>query len=154
MLFVSVLKPYSRGRLTLRSADPEAAPAIDLGYFTDPRDMPRMIEGLRTLRRIARTEPLAELAGDELSPGSSFGDSDEGLERAILSRVETFHHPVGTCRMGPASDPLAVVDAQGRVRGVDALRVVDASILPSIPAANTHLPVTMAAERIAAWMPA
>jgi choline dehydrogenase len=152
MLFVSLVKPRSMGRLWLRSVDPAAAPAIDPGYFTHEDDLPRMIEGLRMLRRLAHTAPFVEISGAEISPGPAFGDDDAELERAILHRLETYHHPVGTCRMGPDSDARAVVDAHGRVRGVDDLRVVDASIIPEIPGANTHLATLMLAERIASWM--
>lgn len=152
VLFVSVMKPLSRGRLLLTSADPAAAPRIDLGYFTHPGDMPRMIEALRMARRLARTSPLAELALEELYPGRDVPDSDADLERAVLDQVETYHHPVSTCRMGPPSDRGAVVDARACVRGVDGLWVVDASIMPAIPAANTNLPVIMLAERCAAWL--
>jgi choline dehydrogenase len=150
MLFVGLMKPRSRGRLWLRSTRPDAAPAIDLGYFTDPADLPRIVEGVRLARRLAALQPFAAIALEELRPGPAVGDGDDALAAAVRERVETYHHPVGTCRMGPSTDPLAVVDARGRVHGVAGLAVVDASMMPSIPAANTHLPTVMVAEALAA----
>ncbi len=150
-LFVSLLKPASRGSVRLRSADPERAPRIDLGYFTHPADMPRMIEAVRAARRLARTAPLSDVALSELQPHPDTPDEPEALEAFVWSRLETYHHPVGTCSMGPASDPMAVVDARGRVHGVAGLSVVDASIMPTVPAANTNVPTMMVAERCAAW---
>jgi choline dehydrogenase len=149
MLFASLVKPRSLGRLRLRSPRPGDAPLIDLGYFSDSTDMPRLLEATRLARLIGRTEPFATLALHELHPGPGVGDSEEDLERAVRARVETYHHPVGTCRMGGVSDPNAVVDARGRVHEVDGLTVADASIMPVIPAANTMLATLMIAERIA-----
>ena len=151
-LFVSLLKPASRGWVRLRSADPEVAPRINLGYFTHPDDMPRMIAAVRAARRLARTAPLTDVALSELQPQPGTPDEDGALEAFIWSRVETYHHPVGTCAMGPASDPMAVVDARGRVHGVEGLSIIDASIMPTVPAANTNVPTIMVAERCAAWL--
>jgi choline dehydrogenase len=152
MLFVSVVKPHSRGRLRLRSKDPNAAPNIDLGYFKNPDDMPRMIEVLRVARRLAKTSPLARLTDVELSPGTEVLDADADLEAAIRAGVDTYHHPIGTCRMGAATDNKAVVDSHGNVHGIENLSVIDASIMPTIPAANTNLPTIMMAERCADWL--
>jgi choline dehydrogenase len=151
-LLTSLVKPLSRGRLRLRSADPCAAPEIDPGYFSHPADLPRMAEAVRLARRLACTRPLAELVRHELFPGPGVADTDADLAAAIRERVETYHHPVGTCRMGPAGDASAVVDRRGRVHGVAGLWVIDASIMPTIPAANTHVPTLMVAERCAAWL--
>lgn len=151
-LFVSVIKPRSRGRLWLRSADPSAAPRIDLGYFTHPDDMPRMIEAVHMARQLARTLPLCDWIIQELSPGSHVSDATIDLEVAVRAEVETYHHPVGTCAMGPATHAEAVVDHRGNVHGVKGLSVIDASIMPTIPAANTNLPTIMVAERCAAWL--
>jgi choline dehydrogenase len=151
-LLTSLVKPLSRGRLRLRSADPCAAPAIDLGYFSHPADLPRMAEAVRVACHLARTPPLSELVRHERFPGPETGHSDADLAAAIRARVETYHHPVGTCRMGPAGDASAVVDQRGRVHGVAGLWVIDASIMPTIPAANTHVPTLMVAERCAAWL--
>ena len=151
-LFVSLLKPASRGRVRLRSASPDAPPRIDLGYFTHPDDMPRMIAAVRAARRLAHTAPLSAVALADIHPAPGTPDDPEALEAFVWSRVETYHHPVGTCGMGPAVDPMAVVDARGRVHGTDGLSVIDASIMPTVPAANTNVPTIMVAERCAAWL--
>ncbi len=151
-LFVSLLKPRSRGWVRLRSAEPDVAPRINLGYFTHPDDMPRMIAAARAARRLARTAPLSEIALSELHPHADTPDEPDALEAFVWSRLETYHHPVGTCRMGPTNDALAVVNARGQVHGVEGLSVIDASIMPTVPAANTNLPTIMVAERCAAWL--
>jgi choline dehydrogenase len=150
-LLVSVLKPLSRGQVRLRSSSPTAAPLIDLGYFTHPDDMPRMIEAVRVARHVTQTSPMSDwIKGGSCS--SPVSDADADLEAAILDGVTTYHHPVGTCAMGPARRPGAVVDHRGGVHGVRGLSVIDASIMPTIPAANTNLPTIMAAERCAGWL--
>lgn len=149
-LHASLVEPRSLGSLHLRSPDPRAAPVIDTGYFTHPDDMPRMIEVVRAARRLARTPPLSDVLLHELLPVR--GDDDAALEALIRAEVGTYYHPVGTCAMGPDANPAAVVDARGRVHGVEGLSVVDASIMPTIPAANTNLPTIMLAERCAAWL--
>lgn len=151
-LFVAVMKPHSRGRLRLRSSAPDAPPVIDLGYFTDPRDMRHMLKGMRVARQVAQTAAMSELALQELYPGTELPEIDANLEAAVLAEVESYHHPVGTCRMGPATDSMAVVDTQGKLHGVEGLWIVDASIMPTIPAANTNLPTILVAERCAAWL--
>jgi choline dehydrogenase len=151
VILTSVMTPRSRGTVQLRSSDPRDAPRIDLGLFSDPGDMPRMIDAIRVARRLAATEPLRGLLGDELMPGIDASD-DEALAAAVRAGCEIYHHPVGTCRMGTPDDPDAVVDSRGAVHGIDGLSVVDASIMPSIPAANTNVPTIMIAERCAAWL--
>ena len=152
VFLASVVKPRSLGRLCLRSPDPFAAPRIDLGYFSHPDDMPRMIEVVRLARELAHTPPLSDLVVQDIYPDARTGDSDGELEGVIRARVETYHHPVGTCRMGQACENEAVVDGRGRVHGVDGLFVADASIMPSIPAANTNIPTIMVAERVVACL--
>mgnify|MGYP001770945001 CR=1 FL=1 len=152
VLFASVLKPLSRGRLRLRSPNPAAPPLIDLGYFTNPGDMPRMVEAVRVARRLAQTAPLSSWVIEETYPGSQITDSQNELEAAIRGAIATYHHPVGTCAMGPLTDAGAVVDPQGNVHGVEGLAVIDAPIMPTIPAANTNLPTIMLAERCAAFL--
>jgi choline dehydrogenase len=146
-LLIGMMKPRSRGRLRLRSSAPDAAPMIDLGYFTDPDDLRRMLKGVRIARQLAQTAAMKEIALLELYPGT-----EANLEAAVLAEVESYHHPVGTCRMGPGTDSIAVVDPRGKVHGVEGLWVVDASIMPTIPAANTNLPTIVVAERCAAWL--
>ncbi|MFN0073550.1 MAG: GMC family oxidoreductase [Chloroflexota bacterium] len=150
-LLVMLLKPRSQGQLRLRSAEPSAAPCITPGYFTHPDDLPRMVEVTRMARQLARTTPLSDLIAHESAPGVQVADTDDALAAALRAGVGSYHHPVATCRMGPDPHAGAVVDAQGHVHGVEGLWVMDASIMPTIPAANTNLPTIMVAERCAAW---
>jgi len=139
--------------LQLRSRNPADAPLIDPGFLVDAADMPRLVHGVRVARQLAKTPPLSELALRELLPAPDVaGDSSAQLEAMVRQKARTYFHPVGTCRMGPAADAGAVVDRRGRVHGVDGLYVVDASIMPTIPAANTNLPTLMLAERCSAWL--
>ena len=125
---------------------------IDLGHFTDPADMPRMIEGARLAHVLADTSPLSSFTSRTLSVAAQPSLTDDELERAILTEVATYHHPVGTCRLGLPSDPGAVVDGTGAVLGVEALFVVDASIMPAVPSVNTNLTTLMLAERCSRWL--
>jgi choline dehydrogenase len=144
------MTPRSRGTVKLASADPAAAPRIRLNLLKDPLDLARMIEGVRSARRIGTHKPLAALAsGPEQWAGAGVEDDAE-LANAVKAAVWTYHHAVGTCAMGPSPAAGAVVDANGAVHGMDALTVADASIMPVIPAANVHLTTLMIAERIAA----
>ena len=152
VLFIAVMKPHSHGRLLLRSSAPDAVPVIDLGYFTDPRDMRHMLKGVQVARQLAQTAAMKEIALQELYPGTERPETDADLEAAVLAEVESYHHPVGTCRMGPGTDSMAVVGPQGKVHGVEGIWIVDASIMPTIPAANTNLPTIVVAERCAAWL--
>ncbi|HWI01500.1 MAG TPA: GMC family oxidoreductase, partial [Propionibacteriaceae bacterium] len=143
----ALLKPHSRGRVRLRSADPDVPPEIDLGYFTTATDLPRLLEGLAIAEAVVSHAAMRTLtAGQRVSPESLNG---KALKRYVVGNVWTYHHPVGTCAMGPDPEQGAVVDARGRVYGVDGLSVVDAAILPEIPSANTNLPTIAAAEHIA-----
>jgi choline dehydrogenase len=151
-MMVSILKPSSRGQLHLRSNDPSEPPRIKLGYFSHSDDMPRMLEAVRVARLLARTRPLADLIARALSRAGQVADTDGPLAAAVLANISTYHHPVGTCRMGPDPDGGDVVDPRGRVHGIERLSVVDASIMPTIPTANTNLPTIMIAERCAAWL--
>ena len=130
-----------------RSAD--ANPVIDTGYFTDPgdRDLAVLLDGVKLTREVARQQPFSELIGQELDETAGMRTSED-LRRNSLH----YFHPVGTCTMGPASDPDAVVDPIGRVHGLAGLHVVDASVMPTVPRANTNLPTLMAAERIIAML--
>ncbi|MBV9354978.1 MAG: GMC family oxidoreductase N-terminal domain-containing protein [Chloroflexi bacterium] len=153
-LVVGLVQPRSRGRVQLRSIDPGDAPRIDPAHLREPDDLVRMVEGTVVARRISRTAPLAELvAGEERTAGRWVSDDDrDALASSIRANVATYHHPVGTCRMGTDPRTGAVVNARGRVYGVDRLYVADASIMPTIPSVNTNLPTIMLAERIAAWL--
>lgn len=150
-LVSGLLSPRSRGWVRLTSADPTAAPRIHLAHLTDPDDLERMVDAVVEARRIARSAAvLALLAGPELAPGPSVAAEDrDGLATWARASVSTFHHPVGTCAMG--SDPArgAVTDSDGWVHGTTGLAVADASIMPTIPRANTNLPTIMVAEHLA-----
>jgi len=141
-----VCRPLSRGRVSLRSADPLDAPLIDPAYMTRSEDLALLIEGLREARRIVAADPLARHLDGELAPGPS-ATTDADLERHVRNNGGCVFHPVGTCRMGPGND--AVVDAELRVHGLRGLRVVDASIMPQITSGNTNAPTIMIAEKAA-----
>jgi choline dehydrogenase-like flavoprotein len=145
-LHVCVLHPYSRGTVSLASADPAADPAIDPGYLSDSRDLEILVKGAKIAREIALTPPLAGYCDKELH-GVTDGMTDAQWEDHIRSRADTIYHPVGTCRMG--TDDMAVVDPQLRVRGLEGLRVVDASIMPTLIGGNTNAPTIAIAEKAA-----
>jgi choline dehydrogenase-like flavoprotein len=143
---VCLLRPASRGSVALDSADPLAAPRIDPRFYAAPGDLATMVRGFRATRRLLEMPALAPYRGPPLRHAGI--ETDAQIERTLRERSDTIYHPVGTCRMGP--DPLAVVDAQLRVRGVEALRVVDASIMPTVIGGNTNAPTIMIAEKAAA----
>ncbi len=152
-LAVVLLRPRSVGTVTLHSADPRALPAIDPGYLGDPggEDVATMLHGLRLARRILSQEPLAGFVDAELLPGPD-ARSDDDLRAHIRQLSQTLYHPAGTCRMG--SDPVAVVDPLLRVRGLDSLRIADASVIPVLPSGHTNWPTVMIAERAATFVAA
>jgi len=140
------LRPTSRGHVRIRSADPRAHPAIMLNYLSTPEDRKIAAESLRLARKVAAQPALARYQPAEFKPGIEF-QSDDELARAAGDVGTTIFHPVGTCRMGVASDRMAVVDSRLRVIGLERLRVVDASIMPTITSGNTNSPTVMIAER-------
>ena len=144
---VALLKPRSRGRVTLASSDPKAPPRIDLNLLGDAWDVASLAEGIRLARRLARTEPLASLHQGEVFPGEGTGDGDDALSQALKVGVDIYSHANGTVRMGPVSDSQAVVDATGAVRAVAGLSVVDASIMPTPPSNVTAMTVMAIAEK-------
>ena len=144
--FVSQMRPYSRGRIRLKSVDPRAHPAIHFNYLDDPRDVAEMVDGIKRTREMAAQRPWDEFRSGSLDAELE-GASDATIEQWLRTVANTEHHPAGTCRMG--TDSLAVTDGAGRVHGVEALRVVDGSILPRIPTANIQAPIMMLAEKIA-----
>ena len=146
-----LLRPQSRGTVRLRSADPFAKPLIDNNYLAEPDDLRREISGLRYAREILKQRPLSGLIKAELLPGPAVTD-DAGLAAHCRRTVKTNWHPVGTCRMGRDGDPDAVVDSQLRLRGVEGLRVIDASVMPLIPSGNTNAPTMAVASRAVQWM--
>jgi choline dehydrogenase-like flavoprotein len=142
---VCLLHPASRGEVTLASADPRAAPRIDPRYYADPADLATMIRGFRLTRRILEMPALAPYRGAPLRHAGL--ESDSQIEGSLRQRSDTIYHPAGTCRMG--SDAMAVVDSRLRVHGVGGLRVVDASVMPTLVGGNTNAPVIMIAEKAA-----
>ena len=147
MATMTGLRPHSSGAITPQSADPLAPPRIDPRYLSEPEDLRVLREGLRLCREIVAQKAFDGLRAEEYAPGAA-ARSDEALDAYIRANAATLYHPVGTCRMG--HDELAVVDPQLRVRGVDGLRVVDASIMPEIVSGNTNFPTMMIAEKAAA----
>ncbi|MEZ4506702.1 MAG: GMC oxidoreductase [Thermomicrobiales bacterium] len=152
-LSISLQFARSHGRLRLTSRDPEAPLDIDHAYFSDPADLAALADGVELVNRLVSTGPLAEIVQPLPESTLTWSSRDE-LERKVRSQVGTTFHPSSSCRMGPASDPMAVVDAHARVYGVDGLLVVDASIFPTGPRVNLHCPIVAAAEKIAAELAA
>lgn len=145
---VGPMRSASRGRVTLRSADPTAPPVIRFNYMSDPQDWADFRHCIRLTRQIFAQAPFDPFRGKEIQPGSDV-TTDDQLDEFIRAHVESAYHPTGTCKMGAASDPDAVVDHQGRVFGVDALRVVDSSIFPRITNGNLNAPTIMVGEKMA-----
>jgi choline dehydrogenase len=148
----AVMAPRSVGSIRLSGSDPEAPPVIDHGFFTDPNghDLAVLLEGVALSRELGASAPLAALAGAETWPGAALGG--DALAAFVLANAGHDYHPTSTCRMGPAADPAAVVDARGRVRGLDGVRVADAAIMPFVPRANTNLPALVVGLRVADLM--
>ena len=147
-LHMAVLRPATRGRVDLVSGDPAARPLMHPEFLEAQEDVEALMRAMRQARRIAAMPALARLSGVELMPGPAVED-DAALEAFVRERVATTYHPVGTCKMGPASDPLAVVDPLLRVHGLQGLRVADASIMPNLIGGNTSAPAMMIGERAA-----
>ncbi|MGA2776964.1 MAG: choline dehydrogenase [Steroidobacteraceae bacterium] len=143
---IDLMRPKSSGCVNVRSTDPRAAPSICFNYLSDPQDRDDLRISVRLTREILAQPALARYRGEELNPGEAV-ISDAQIDAWVRRSVETCYHPVGTCRMGqnPAT---SVVDAQCRVHGIDALRVVDASVMPSIVSGNTNAPTIMIAEKL------
>lgn len=138
------LRPKSRGRIGLNTPDPLAPPMIDPNYLDHPDDMETMLRGVKICRQISEAPSFARHRDEELFPGPSV-QSDDELRDYIRQKAETIYHPVGTCKMG--SDDMAVVDSSLKVRGMDGLRVVDASVMPTLVGGNTNAPTIMIAEK-------
>jgi choline dehydrogenase len=145
------LNPTSRGTVRIRSNVFQDAPLIAPNYLSTPEDRKVAADSLRVTREIVRQPALAKFQPQEWRPGTQF-ESDEDLARLAGDIATTIFHPVGTTRMGPESDPMAVVDSQLRVRGIGGLRVVDAGVMPTITSGNTNSPTLMIAEKAAAWI--
>jgi choline dehydrogenase len=145
---VACMTPKARGTLRISSSDPEAMPLMEHNYLGDPEghDLAVLVEGVLLTRRITVQEPLRSLLGEETSP------ADQTLDEFITNNVGHYYHPVGTCKMGPTSDPEAVVDHTGALHGLAGGYVADCSIMPIVPRANTNIPAIVVGERIATYL--
>lgn len=143
---VNVAHPFSRGEVRLKDASPYSDPIIDLNLLDDERDLECCLRGLKLTREILQQPVMSKYAKKEIMPGKDI-QSDDQLKEFIKRNIETIYHPVGTCKMG--HDPMAVVDDRLKVRGLKKLRVVDASIMPTLPGGNTNAPTIMIAEKAA-----
>jgi choline dehydrogenase len=140
------LRPESLGSIHIRSADPDAQPAIRFNFLADTIDQRAMVDGFRMMRRIVEAKPMDALRGEEYSPGTAV-KSDDDILGWIRGNSQTAYHPIGTCRMGRG--PNTVVDERLKVHGLEGLRVADASIFPTMPSGNTNAPCIMVGEKAA-----
>jgi len=145
----SVVTPASRGSVQLASADPHQPPVIDPNYLADPRDVDRMVTGLRRAREIGAGSPLQSVRARELFPGRH-DQTDDALRKYLQRSASTYFHPVGTCKIG--TDTMSVVDPQLKVHGISQLRIADGSVMPSIVSGNTNAAILAIAERAAALL--
>jgi choline dehydrogenase len=145
---VSLVRSQSRGSVTLRSADPFEPPSIRVNYLQADADVAALIDGVDLTRRFGASRAYDDVRAEEVEPGAGV-TSKRDLETFIRQKAETIYHLAGTCRMGPETDASAVVDARLRVRGIDALRVADASIMPEVVNAPTHAACVAIGERCA-----
>ncbi|MCF7481832.1 choline dehydrogenase [Vibrio sp. J1-1] len=144
---VTLLRPKSRGTVKLQSADPYDVPLIDPAFFSHPDDMDIMIKAWKKQHQMMESQAFDEVRGENFYPVDA--NDDRAIEQDIRNRADTQYHPVGTCKMGKADDPLAVVDKNLVVHGIAGLRVVDASIMPTLIGGNTNAPTIMIAEKVA-----
>jgi len=147
-IHVCVLRPKSRGTVRLAANDAFVAPLIDPNFLSDPNDLSLLIQGVKITRKLLDQPALKDLGGKEL-PMHANAQSDAEIEAFIRNHADTIYHPVGTCKMGLASDASAVVDNELKVHGIQGLRVVDASIMPTLIGGNTNAPTIMIAEKAA-----
>jgi choline dehydrogenase-like flavoprotein len=146
MLCPTLIQPKSRGSVELRSADPASFPLLSPNYFGDPEDLALMTRAVRYCRAILAAPPFAAGIVEEIAPGPAMV-SDADIAAFCKRSTFTNYHPVGSCKLGKPDDPMAVVDPELRVRGVNGLRVCDASIMPRIPGANTNAPTMAIADK-------
>jgi len=144
LIGVCALQPHSRGTVTLGGRDPDLAPIVDPNYLGDDRDMATMVRGFGIAREIGNAPALEAWRAEEIAPGPSI-DDEESLRGFIRATTSSYYHPVGTCAVGETAE--SVVDSELRVHGIRGLRVVDASVMPSLPSNNTLATVYAIAER-------
>jgi choline dehydrogenase len=142
----------SAGELTLSSTDPHSQPVLNYDYLSDPYDRQRMRQAIRTALTVADQPPFSDFIAERLNPTDEDLASDDALDAWLLRNAYTQHHSSGTCKMGPDSDSMAVVDQYCHVRGIENLRVVDAAVMPDVIRANTNATTIMIAERVADWI--
>ncbi|MGE3074627.1 MAG: GMC family oxidoreductase [Dehalococcoidia bacterium] len=152
MLCVTLQRPKSVGNVQLKSADPHQQPQININLLDDDEDIAKMADGVRRAWALLNAEAIASKTAEIIGPPAAVVEDDAMLRGFLKQSVSHLVHPVGTCKMGPPSEAGAVVDAEGKVYGLEGLRVVDASIMPNIPRANTNLTAIMIGEKIAAGM--
>jgi choline dehydrogenase-like flavoprotein len=151
-MMIALLRPVSTGALRLLSPTPQAQPSLDYNYLADPFDRQRLRASVRLALKLAEQNDLQDLIGPLLEPAAADLASDTALDAWLLRQVTTYSHISGTCKMGPGTDPLAVVDQYGKVHGLEGLRIVDASIMPTLVRAPINPTVIMMGERLAALM--
>lgn len=144
--------PYGSGRLSLVSKDTSVQPKLNYRYLDDKRDLDRLREGIKVGLKLGSDPSFQSVLAERTLPEDIDVDSDDSIDRWMKSTATTSHHSCGTCKMGPASDSMAVVDQYCRVYGIDGLRVVDASIMPNVIRANTNATSVMIGERVAEWI--
>src|SRR5712664_413481 len=143
---VNVLRSESTGSIHVKSPDPAEPPAIRFNFLSTAHDRAGVLAAIRKGRELMATSPLKEITGEEIAPGAQLQTDDELLDW-VRKNAETTYHPVGTCKMG--NDPMAVVDNELRVHGIDGLRIADASIMPTLTSGNTNAPCIMIGEKCA-----
>src|SRR4029077_1549224 len=143
---INVLRSESTGSIHIKSADPAEAPAIRFNFLSSQHDRDGVLAAMRKGRELMATSPLKEITGEEIAPGAQL-QTDEELLDWVRNNAETTYHPVGTCKMG--IDPMAVVDPELRVHGIEGLRIADASIMPTLTSGNTNAPCIMIGEKCA-----
>ena len=146
-IHLGLMRAYSRGYVKLKSPDPEIQPSIKVNYLKDERDIQRMVEGIKIVRKLTKQPSFVEYKGEEIFPGKD-NISDFDLRESLLENLASQWHLVGTSKMGSASDKMAVINQDGAVHGLTSLRVVDASVMPSITNGNTNGPTIMIAEKL------
>ena len=152
LLNVALMRPRGHGRLSLASADPDVQPCIELSFCVEPEDLRRLMAGARLAWQIATSAPMVQETDRIVGLSEEIVSSDERLAAYVLDNVGTYCHALGTARMGPDGDPGSVVDQHCRVRGIDDLWVVDASVIPAVPRVPLNLIAIMIGERVADWL--
>ena len=154
VMSVGLYLALGKGELKLQSPDPDVQPSLDYNYLQEPEDRRRLREGVRLCLELVAMKEFEKVVGERVNPDDAALASDNALDEWLMRSVSTMHHISCTAKMGPDSDPMAVVDQHGRVKGVQSLRVVDGSIMPDCTRANTNVPIMMMAERIADFIKA